>query len=204
MLVTATADIIAESGIAGTSITRIIEKAGLSRGMVHLHFANKDALLIEVARRMSEQYYNKQQLFLEHAGSSPQEKLAALVTADLSEEILNQRSVNIWYAFRGEARSDNGFMMYSDTRDQTLYNAYHNAFSGLAQNSESTDMLARDATRGTIALTEGMWVDFFLHPQEFNRETAKRIVFRFMAGLFPHAFDQNGPVPECTSIGSIL
>ena len=198
MLITATADIISESGIAGTSVTRIIEKAGLSRGMVHLHFTNKEALLLEVARLMSEQYYANQRQFLDHAGSFPQEKLAALVNADLSEKTLNQRNVNIWYAFRGEARSDNSFMMYSDTRDQSLYDAYYSAFLDLARNTHSPEILARDATRGTIALTEGMWVDFFLHPLEFNRKTAMRIVFRFMAGLFPHAFDHNGPLINAT------
>ncbi len=194
MLVRATADIISESGIAGTSITKVVERAGLSRGMVHLHFENKAALLLEVARHMSDEYYARQKVFISDAGPTSQEKLAALITADLSEEILNQYTVNIWYAFRGEARSDNGFMAYSDTRDEALYETYYDAYIKLAAGSENPQVLARDATRGTIALTEGMWVDFFLHPLKFNRGTAKRIIFRFMAGLFQTAFNQDGAI----------
>ena len=188
MLIEATADLIADEGIARTSITRIIEKAGLSRGMVHLHFENKDDLMLEVAKHVAEQYFVKLDGFLEQAGSSPQEQLEAIVTADLSEILLNRKSVNIWYAFRGEARSHNEFMAYSDTRDDALRRQIFKAYHQLAGEAGEDDKLARDATHGTIALLEGMWTDFFLHSDEFNRETARRIVFRFMAALFPKAF----------------
>ena len=96
MLIEATADLIAEEGIARTSITRIIEKAGLSRGMVHLHFENKDDLMLEVAKHVAEQYFVKLDGFLERAGPTPQERLEAIVTADLSEVLLNRNWVNIW------------------------------------------------------------------------------------------------------------
>lgn len=189
MLIEATADLIAEEGIARTSITRIIEKAGLSRGMVHLHFENKDDLMLEVAKHVAEQYFVKLDGFLEKAGPTPQERLEAIVTADLSEVLLNRNSVNIWYAFRGEARSHNEFMAYSDTRDDALRKLIFEAYRELAREAgEEDDVLARDAMHGTIALLEGMWTDFFLHSDAFNRDTARRIVFRFMAALFPKAF----------------
>ncbi|WP_282606887.1 TetR family transcriptional regulator C-terminal domain-containing protein [Pelagibius sp. Alg239-R121] len=192
----ATADVISDHGIANTSVTRIIERAGLSRGMVHLHFQSKEDLLVGVARHMSEQYYAKLDGFLSQAGPKPQDKLEAIVTADLSEEILTRKSVNIWYAFRGEARSDNAFMAYSDTRDDALRNLIFETYLEIAAQSENPEMLARDATHGTIALLEGMWVDFFLHSDQFNRATAKRIVFRFVAALFPQAFDLQDGGPE--------
>jgi TetR/AcrR family transcriptional repressor of bet genes len=188
MLIEATASLIADEGIARTSITRIIEKAGLSRGMVHLHFENKEDLLIEVARHVAGQYFSKLDTFLDAAGPTPQERLEAIVTADLSEAILNRDSVNIWYAFRGEARSHNAFMAYSDTRDDVLRKLIFDAYLQLAGDAEDAEILARDAMHGTIALLEGMWTDFFLHSSQFNRETAKRIIFRFMSALFPQAF----------------
>lgn len=191
-LIEATADVIAEHGIAQTSVTRIIEKAGLSRGMVHLHFGGKEELLVEVARHMFQQYYTELDVFLGRAGPDPRKRLEAVVTADLSEQILNRKSVNIWYAFRGEARMQNAFMAYSDTRDDTLRNLIFEAYLQLAAGSESPEVLARDASHGTIALLEGMWTDFFLHSDRFNRATARRIVFRFMAALFPRAFDLQG------------
>ena len=56
-LIEATLDTIAEDGITDTSVSSIIERAGLSRGMIHLHFGGKDNLLTEAARFFSEEYY---------------------------------------------------------------------------------------------------------------------------------------------------
>ncbi|MGB0847695.1 MAG: TetR/AcrR family transcriptional regulator [Thiolinea sp.] len=192
LLLEATTDIIATEGIAAASVTRICEQAGLSRGMVHLHFANKESLLLEVARVMNARYFSAIEEFLQGSGHSPQEKIEAVVQADLSEVLLNHKSVNIWYAFRGEARSNNGFMKYTDTRDAALRDQLFSAFLVLSAKDNQAIMLARDTTHGTIALLEGMWTDFFLHNDQFNRDTAQRIVFRFLAALYPGNFDQQG------------
>ncbi len=189
MLIDATVDTISQVGIVGASVTRIIDRAGLSRGMIHLHFDSKEHLLVEAARHMSETYYAKIDVFLRAAGDEPQERLKALITADLSEEILNRKTVNVWYAFRGEARSQNVFGEHSDTRDDALRNMFINAFRALADDREDPDVLARDAAHGTIALLEGMWTDYFLHSDSFNRNSAKRIIFRFVSALFPGYFD---------------
>jgi len=192
VLIQATFDTISELGIAATSVSEIIDRAGLSRGMVHLHFDNKDHLLIETARYMSDQYYAKLDEFLRDAGDSPQEKLEAMISADLSEVILNRETINVWYAFRGEARSQNAFAIYSDTRDDALRGMFFDAYLQLAVNTPDPNALARDATHGTLALLEGMWTDFLLHSEAFNRNTAKRIVMRFLSGLFPDHFSLSG------------
>jgi len=192
VLIQATFDTISELGIAGTSVSEIIDRAGLSRGMIHLHFDNKDHLLIETARYMSDQYYAMLDEFLRDAGDSPQEKLEAMISADLSESILNRETVNVWYAFRGEARSQNAYANYSDTRDDALRGMFFDAYLQLAGDSEDPKTLARDATHGTLALLEGMWTDFLLHSGAFNRKTAKRIVMRFVSGLFPDHFSLTG------------
>lgn len=191
-LIDATIDTISQHGIVGASVTRIIEKAKLSRGMISLHFKHKDDLLVEAARHMSHQYYATTDAVLAKAGDSPQEVLEAVIVADLDPQTLNRASVNVWYAFRGEARSKNAFATYADTRDAKLRQMMLEAFTRLAGSRKDADALARDATHGTIALLEGMWTDFLLHSDQFNRETAKRIVFRFLSALFPRHFDLAG------------
>lgn len=192
MLIDATIDMIAEYGIVGASVTRIVNRAGLSRGMVHLHFENKRHLQVEAARYMGEQYFAKMDVFLQSAGDSPQARLEAMISANLCEEILNRRTINTWYAFRGEARSQNAFAEYSDSRDDTLDNMFIDAFRSLADDRSKPDALARDAAHGTIALLEGMWTDYLLHSDAFNRDSAERIVFRFVCALFPDYFDLKG------------
>ena len=55
-LIEATLDTIAEKGFSGTSVSAIIERANLSRGMIHLHFGGKDSLIEEAAHHSSDAY----------------------------------------------------------------------------------------------------------------------------------------------------
>ncbi len=189
MLIEATIDTVSESGIAETSITKIVNRSGLSRGMIHLHFDNKQHLLVEAARHMSDEYFAKMDRFLKSAGDDPQARLLAMISADLSEELLNRKNVNVWFAFRGEARLHNSFARHSNTRDDALQNMFIEVFRKLAAGQSETEILARDAAHGTIALLEGMWADYFLHRDAFDRDVAKRIILRFISALFPGCFD---------------
>ncbi len=193
-LIEATLDSISEIGIAQTSVSEITQRANLSRGMIHLHFSSKDNLFIAAAMQTGERYYEHLEKFLANAGTLAQSRLAAIIDCDLDKKVLNRRSINIWYAFRGEAREREAISNYSDTRDQRLNTLIYQAFRELA-NIEDYDepaQVARDATYGTLALLEGIWTDFLLHPDAFDRKGAKRVVFRFLTALFPIHFTTNG------------
>jgi hypothetical protein len=43
----------------------------------------------------------------------------------------------------------------------------------------------QDLAHGTIALSEGMWTDYFLHSDAFDRDAAKRVIFRFLSAFLP-------------------
>ncbi|MCV2866582.1 TetR family transcriptional regulator C-terminal domain-containing protein [Albidovulum sediminicola] len=190
-LIDATLDSIAEDGIAETTVSRIIERAGVSRGMIHLHFGGKDNLLTAAAAAFSDVYYAEMERQIATAAGDPRATILAVIRADLSEQILTTRSSAIWHALRGEARTNAAIAGYSNTRDARLRALIFNAFSALlmtgGHRSEST-MVANEITLGTLALLEGMWIDYMAHPNAFSRETAVRIVCRFLAALFPDHF----------------
>ncbi|WP_050605375.1 TetR family transcriptional regulator C-terminal domain-containing protein [Ruegeria sp. 6PALISEP08] len=193
-LIQAVLDSVAEKGISETSVSEIIQRAELSRGMIHLHFGGKDNLVDEAARYSSEQYYNGIYALLETTGQTGQEHIEMIVRGDLSEAILNKKNVSIWYAFRGEARNRAAIAAFSDTRDAKLRNLVFNAFARIAKEAEieNPNQVARDATHGTLAMLEGMWTDYLLHPDSFDRNEAIRIVFRFLSTMFPKHFDLSG------------
>lgn len=202
-LIDATLDCIAEIGIAQTSVSEIIKRASLSRGMIQLHFGSKENLFVVAVKQWGGAYYDNLDEFLGCAGNTPQERLSALVNSDLDEKVLNKRSINVWYAFRGEARERELIANYSDTRDERLYNIMYRAVREIAEAEGLDDpvQVARDVTRGTLALLEGMWTDFLLHPDSFDRGSARRIVFRVLSSLFPRHFDLFGAVIELTPPG---
>lgn len=195
-LIEAVLDSVAEKGISETSVSEIIQRAGLSRGMIHLHFGGKDNLVQAAAHYSSEEYYDGLDALLQTAGNSPQERIEMIVRGDLSERVLNRRNVSIWYAFRGESRNRKAIAEHSDTRDGRLRGMVHNAFAKIVREAGTPDAsgAARDATHGTLALLEGMWTDFLLHPDRFDRQEAARIIFRFLAAMFPAHFSLQGAI----------
>ncbi len=201
ILIDAVLDSIAENGVSETSVSGIVERAGLSRGMIHLHFGGKDNLVDEAARRSSETYYDQLDAAIESAGGTGQERIEMIIRHDLSEQVLNPKSIGIWYAFRGEARNRSVVAKYSDTRDAKLKEMIREAFMETAERAGCKDSLtmARDATHGLLAMLEGMWTDYLLHSDEFDRQEAARIVFRFLSALFPKHFDLRGAIDSGAS-----
>jgi len=193
-LIDATLESIAEIGITQTSVSEITQRANLSRGMIHLHFLSKDNLFIAALMQTGESYYENLDAFLANAGTLAQNRLAAIVDGDLDEKVLNRRAINIWYAFRGAAREREAISKFTDTRDLRLNTLIYQAFRELADTEGYSEpaQVARDATYGTLALLEGIWTDFLLHPDAFDRNGAKRVVFRFLTALFPKHFSING------------
>lgn len=192
LLLDATLDSVAEAGIAETTVSAIINRAGLSRGMIHLHFGGKDALLAAAAEAFSNEYYSQMDLRLSRVSDDPADVIMAVIHADLSHETLNERSVAIWHGFRGEARNNPAIARFSDTRDKRLRDVIFDAFASLIRREglDCDTNIANEATLGTLALLEGMWVDYMTHPNNFDRDNAVRIVCRFLNGVVPGAFLQ--------------
>lgn len=196
-LIAATLDTIAEIGITDTTVSKIIQRAGLSRGMIHLHFGGKNQLLAAAAQCFGEEYYHELDRLVSQAGSDPEAIIMAVVRADLSEAVMNERSTRIWHAFRGAANTNSGIALYSGTRDKRLRATLHGAFRAIARDygEEGDSVLARDATFGLLVLLEGMWVDYLSNADAFSRDVAASIIRRFLNGLFPDHFGRGSPAP---------
>ena len=194
-LIEATIKAISELGYAKASVSEIIKNAGLSRGMIHLHFGSKDNLILEAAKHASERYHAFLETRLKCAGPSPQEQVEAIVKHDLSEDVLNATSVRVWYEVRGAIYFQKELASYSDTRAERLRSVLFRLFSELSKSYDLNDAVqenAEDVTFAFLALMEGMRKDYLLHQTNFQRANAKRSVFRFLRTLFPDHFDLTG------------
>jgi len=185
LLIDATFDVVAEYGVAGVSFTRVLERAGLSRGMINLHFESKEQLLLAAAKMMAEKYYDHLQGFIMDRGDDPEDKLTALLEADFDDAILNPREIGVWFAFRGEARYNPRFKPYSNTRDQHLMQLYDDIFEQLLVTANDSVVKPRDLTSGLLALTEGLWSDYFMHGDDFDRDQAKRVIYLYLSKMLP-------------------
>ncbi|MEO0751341.1 MAG: TetR family transcriptional regulator C-terminal domain-containing protein [Pseudomonadota bacterium] len=193
-LIDATLDSIAEIGLIRTSVSEIISRAGLSRGMIHLHFQGKENLLVAAAAFSSDRYHKRLGHHLERAKPGPQFRIEALILCDLSEEGLNENIVRTTHEFQGATRAFPMLAPYSDTRDTRLRTYFEQAFEEIFTQLGETDpkLAAQDMTTGLVAMMEGLWVDYLLHPKDFDRAQAARIVFRTLAGILPRYFGLAG------------
>jgi TetR/AcrR family transcriptional repressor of bet genes len=188
-LIEATADAIAEHGLAAVSVSRILEKAGLSRGMVNLHFSSKNNLLLSVAEQFSEDYTRHWIVAMEGAGIRPEAQLRAIIDADFDPVVLNRRTMAVWFAFRGEAHSSPEFMPFIDSRDAKMQRTITSICRELCKRGANPGTDPQIAALSIIALLEGLWTDYYLHPDRFDRDTARAVVLHTARAFFPETFE---------------
>lgn len=190
VLIKATLDLIAEIGIPDTTVSRIIERAELSRGMIHLHFGGKEQLLIAAVQSFSADFTAEMEAQLAKAGGAPAEVILAAIEAELSDALMNERSARIWHAFRGIANPSPEIAYECGTRGGLARDVLLVAFRHLAEDAGQSDpeALAQDASYGVMALLEGVYVDYLANTESFSREDALRAIRRFLSGLFPRQF----------------
>jgi len=184
-LIAATIESIHRFGFAGTTVTRILEIAGLSRGMIHLHFTSKNKLMLAVAEYLSEGYAAHWNQAMRAAGPAPEQQLRALLAADFDAAVLNERNMAVWVAFRGEAHAAPAFLPYLDSRESRLRRALLSACAALCANGEYPNVKPKLAVNAFMALLEGMWIDFHLYPKRFDRATANAVCLQVATALFP-------------------
>ena len=194
-LIQATLDSIVDVGIENTSVSQILKKAQLSRGMINLHFTNKDNLLLEALKYHSQLYYQSWFDNLEAVShQSPAARLQTIIDSDLDDGILNTEYIVIWYEFRGKARTNSSYRKYTDTRDKLYRDVYYKICAELVKNESLSKAISRNIAHGIIAMLEGLWIDFYLHSDSFNRASAKKTLFIYLASIFPNQFNLKGAI----------
>ena len=91
-LIKATINCIAKRGIAGTTMADVTQDAGLSLGIVNLHFLSKDKLFEETLLYLSDEYEAFCANALKKAGHTAVEKLTALAELDFSPKVCDRKN----------------------------------------------------------------------------------------------------------------
>ena len=186
-IIDATVDVITEYGIAGLTIARVVDKAEVSMGMVNVHFTSKDSLLTQVLQQMANDYNAHWRAVLEAAAPDPVEQLKALILADFDPSVLNRRTLGVWFAFRAQARARPEYVELVGSREREQMRKTVELFYRIKQLSGQ----AQDPQTLALALTtmlDGIWTDYFLYPDEFDRDRALNAVFLFLSAVYPACF----------------
>jgi len=188
-LISATLECLASSGYAGTTLSKVSKRAGVSRGLVNFHFDSKEHLLIEALKHLIEEYRQFWEKAVTRPGLTPTQRMLALLDADFHPQVCNRRKIAVWYAFWGEARSRPTYLDVCANADRAFARMIEDLCRDVAEDGGYVNIDPAAAAHGLRTMIDGLWLEALLTPEHFDRASAKRACLQFLCGVFPRHFD---------------
>ncbi len=187
-LIKATIRSIARRGLSETTIATVAKEAGLSQGIINLHFQSKDRLLIETLRYVADEYTNAWRTALDKAGPSSAEKLAAVIEAEFGKAVCDRNKIAVWFAFWGESKSRPTYRRICTELDREFDAMLTGLCADLISDGGYSGIDAGNIATALSAMGEGLWLDLLVNPESMDRERAKAICMTYLAAVFPNHF----------------
>jgi len=168
----------------------VAREAGLSQGIINLHFESKDNLLKETLRYLADEYKAQFDKTLEKSGPGAADKLLALMELDLRPSICDRRKIAVWFAFWGEVRSRPTYRKICDESD-TYYDAVvENLAATIITEGRYKDVQASATAMGLMSMTNGLWLSCLISPSSFDRHKAMGAVNTYLQAVFPKHYSR--------------
>jgi TetR/AcrR family transcriptional repressor of bet genes len=191
-LIAATIRCIARYGLSDTTTALVAREAGLSQGIINLHFESKEKLLLATLGFVVDEYKSIWERVLGEAGPSSAERLAALAGVDFNRSVCERDKLAVWFAFWSESKARPTYRKLCADRDREYDKEMHRLCMELvAEGGYAVD--PRLAADGLAAMTEGLWLDMLVNARSMSRERARQTSQSYLANLFPQHFSQPAP-----------
>ncbi len=188
-LINATMKCIARKGMGSTTLGDVAREAGLSQGIVNLHFESKDNLLRETLSTLVNEYREQFEKTLERSGPHPADKLLALMELDLRPSICDRRKLAVWFAFWGEVKSRPTYQRMCDERDSYYDDVVKRLCQDLIVDGDYQGIDSAAVARALMSITSGLWLSCLISPQTWDRRKAMAAVMSYLRGVFPKHFE---------------
>jgi len=181
-LIDATIKCISKKGLGSLTLADVANEAGLSQGIVNLHFDSKDNLLNETLRFLAEDYDTQFMQTLENSSREAAETLLALMEMDLKPAVCDRKKLAVWFAFWGEVKTVPTY--------RKICAAYNDKYirelcERIVSEGNYDDVDAQTVTNVLSSLTDGLWLSCLINPKSFDRAAALRSVSSFLRAVFP-------------------
>lgn len=189
-LIAATMTCIARKGISGTTLGDVAGEAGLSQGIVNLHFESKDNLLRETLKFLADEYRAHFERVLERSSGSAAGSLEALMALDLSPAICQQAKLAVWFAFWGEVKARPTYRAICNEVDRYYDGVVERLCRDIIREGGYPDVDAQQVATALTSMTNGLWLSCLLDPQDWDGDAACDSVMGYLATVFPQHFDK--------------
>lgn len=185
-LIEAAIQSIAKRGLSDTTLSHVSKAAGLSQGIVNLHFTSKENLLNETLKHLRLEYEQNWRTALEKADDDPAYKLAALLRSDYQAAVADNKKLAVWFAFWGEAKSRPVYKKISQERVTDYTDTLENLLHDLVTDGNYQDIDVSLLTKSIVAMADGLWLNILISNQEFKRQDAEKVMMQYLRQIFPH------------------
>jgi AcrR family transcriptional regulator len=187
-LIDATMKCIARKGMGSTTLSDVAKEAGLSQGIVNLHFESKDNLLTETLASLAGEYREEFDKALDESGPAPADKLQAIMEHDLRPSICNRGKLAIWFAFWGEVKSRPTYQRMCAEWDRRYDEVVADLCEQIIADGEYTNISAESVTYALASMINGLWLSCLISPRTWSRDAAQTAVMNYLACTFPRHF----------------
>ena len=178
-LIEATAESLAEMGVAGTSVRAICTRAGVSPGLLRHYFDGIDALIAETYRHVTAMVSEALALAVHEAGADPRARLIAYVTASFRPPVSDPALLSTWLAFWSLVKTDPAI---AAIHAETYAGSRRDLEALLTENGLSAPQ-AIPAAIALTALVDGLWLELTLDATTFTPEQANAMAVRWLDTL---------------------
>lgn len=187
-LIDATVALIAEGGLAAVTVSRVVARAGVSRGLVNLHFETKEAMLAEVMVALSEEWAVSWRRILDDPRGGAAERLQRLLETNFLPPVFADDKMATWHCFY----ADPGYRRLYRERCHATDQAHLEALAGLVETLDreggygvGPGLLAARALR---SVTGGLWLELLTEPEALGPEEARTACRLVLQRFFPKHF----------------
>lgn len=180
-IIAATKACIHREGINRASVSLIAREAGIAPGLIRHYFTDKDELLLETFRSIYGELSTDGRRRMGLARSS-EERILALLEAQISPETLTPEAVTTWLAIYSTMREFPLLRRIEHAYDRRLISNLTHEFRcmGLARSE------ALELAEELVILIDGLWQNL-ANPVTFTPDRARRLIYRFLARRLPDA-----------------
>ncbi len=173
-LIAAAISSIHEYGLADATLARIARKAGVSTGIIHHYFDDKNDLIFETMRSLLEDLRSETVGRLRKA-AEPRERVFAIIDASFTHKQFTVEVMTAWLALYGSARNSERLSRILQIYACRLSSNLRHAFRGLMSAQE-----AALAAEGTSAMIDGLWLQYALRGGLPDPDHARRLLHTYV------------------------
>ena len=180
-LLAATQALVAEGGSDAATVRAIAARAGVTPGLIRHYFQSKDDLTRAAYTSLMDGMTAIGADALEGVGATPEERLAAFVSASLRPPVLDVGAVVLWAAYMHKVRIDPNLLAAHEMAYVSYRNTLQSLIAALHRNAPEPQLRAEAiACNGLI---DGLWLEGSILPHSFAANEVVTIALRSVGAI---------------------